>query len=331
MTLKEFQRGGLMSNSSALGSVVPTAKITLPGGKIELKRKRLVWSTDVDHVKQVDPPEFLLDHFVQLWEGDDATILRFAQKWGPLRIDRHGSPLWSNRYRPRNKLPQKFHRSGSEPIAAWRFFSRRAYSVLRIAADLYRGQRGDKDDWRYLSSEAGGNPEDFFGMGNWIIRGMLPSGIPFPDANEIPLPVDWLRNQISGELSSWLNRYEVDLRVVWKETPQIEFSYGSFLLSAVALQMTLAVLREHSVYTCSECGVPYSRGTRKRPKTGDANFCDKCGRTAAVRQAQERRRGKIAKAREMRAAGSSLRQIASGLDTSLETVKRWLGEATTNG
>jgi DNA-directed RNA polymerase subunit RPC12/RpoP len=326
MTERKFSFGGLGNASGALGAAIPTGKIVIPGGAMDVKGNRLLWAFDFDQVKEVSPPDTLLDHFVQLWEGDDAAILRFARKWGPLRIDKRGNLLWSNRNALSGKSWDKFPKSGSDSLDAWRFFSQRAYSVLRIAAALYRDSRGDIADWKYLSSEAGGRRDEFFGMGDWIIQGMLPNGIPFPNVNTIPLPVDRLRNQIAGELSNWVSRYEVALRVVWKETPQIELSYGGHLLSAVALQLALSVLREHSVYTCSGCGRPYSRGSRKRPKTGDANFCEECGRTEALRQAQERRRKKINNARALHLSGTPTKKIALDLNSSIETVKKWIGE-----
>lgn len=324
MTGREFRFSGLIDGSGRLGAAVPTGTIVIPGGPIELERDRLKWSIEVDKVEWVTPPDSLLTDFIELWNGDDRGILRFAKRWGPLRIDRHGNRLWSSLYVPTGSSRTKISSSGSDSLQAWRFFSRRAYAVIGIASALYQGSQGDPEDWKLLSSDAGGVRADFFGMPDWAMKGMLPGGIPLPGVNDVPLPIDRLRDQISGELGVWLSRYEVALKVVWKETPQIELSYGGHLLSAVALQLTLSILRERSLYTCSGCGVPYSRGARKRPKTGDANFCEKCGRTEALRQGQERRRRKIEKAREMYAAGQSVAVISVELKSDAKTVRNWL-------
>jgi len=299
MTQREFDTAGLLSRNGKLGSTVSSGKLLHLGGPIEVRNGKIVWSLDPYSAKEIEPPETLLDDFVNLWEAEDAIILKFAKKWGPMRINRRGD-LLASRYRFTKTTLQ-----GSEPLTAWRFLSHRAYSTLRIAADLHNQSRGAPADWEFLSSDHGGKIGGFLGMPNWATRGSFRGsyftgailGPESPGYEDIPWPISELRRQVAGELNAWLTRYEVGLRTTWEETPQIHLTYGASILSAVALQLTLAVLKEHTVYTCSGCGLPYSRGKRKRPKSGDANFCEKCGIQEAWRQAQARRREKQKKAK----------------------------------
>lgn len=331
MTLNEFQLAGFTNTGGVIGAAVPTGKLLHPGGTMKIQGNALVWTCDIPKSREITPPDSLLDDFIQLWDSDDRTILRFAMKWGPLAIDRKGNrPSVRREVQDRTRAAAKKAlekvRGGPnfEPLAAWRFFSRRAYSVLRIAAALYNGDRGDIEDWKFLASDAGGDPKSFYGMPNWRMLGMK-DGLPDP-SNKEPYSVERLRYQIAGELNTWIERYEVVLTAMWRkhETPRIEISYRGHLLAAIALQVTLAVMKEHSIYTCSGCGVPYSRGDRKRPKEGDSNFCEKCGRTEALRQAQKRRRERIAIAKKMSIAGDPVEDIATKLGTSVETARKWV-------
>lgn len=48
-------------------------------------------------------------------------------------------------------------------------------------------------------------------------------------------------------------------------------------------------------YVCSGCGRPYFR--RRKPTFGISNFCPSCGRKESLRQAQQRRRDKVAQSK----------------------------------
>lgn len=132
--LRSFHRCG-----SALGKAGSRWRYHCPP-KIRLAGDHLSWSLRCEGTppKAVRPDREMLNSFVTLWERDPAALLKFAGKWGVLFLDSAGRPGHSLR-------PET-----NEVIDSWRYWSRRAYSVLRIGANLRRRQLGDPDDWRAL-------------------------------------------------------------------------------------------------------------------------------------------------------------------------------------
>jgi hypothetical protein len=100
----------------------------------------LRWEFRAERVEWKNPSEDLLDQFSSLWQKPNRSIVAFASKWGPLRIDEQGQRTVSHQD------------AGSEPLEWWRYLSRRAYSVQRIADALDHGRIGDDEDWDFLSS-----------------------------------------------------------------------------------------------------------------------------------------------------------------------------------
>jgi hypothetical protein len=76
--------------------------------------------------------------------------------------------------------------------------------------------------------------------------------------------------------------------------PRVELK-GSELYGALAIQLLMAVSRSSGVETCDGCGKFYT--PTRQPREGDHHFCDECGRKAATRLAQQRRRAGLAKPR----------------------------------
>jgi len=278
----------------------------------------------------------MFEDFIRLWEYAPDRILRFAEKWGPLRIDRRGYPLVADQFAQKSARGRWLNGRG-EPLSAWRFFSRRACAVLKLAAALERGDRGSDEDWSYLASDAvpGSDSKTYsrdhlFGMPNWMLAGWgLGAHLPAP-YNQQPLPVAWLRRQISGELSHWMGRYRVALSVDWlSDSPkmQIQYQAGATVLSAIALQLTLAVLKQKALMTCSGCGFPYSRrAPRKMPKAGNLNFCDDCteGNKGSNRESQRRHREKKKQVFGLQAAGIAPAEISRQTGVRIETVEKWV-------
>src|SRR5207249_2826811 len=84
------------------------------------------------------------DQFLQLWRSTDpAEIQQFAKKWGRLDVDPKGRFLGGKR--------QSIEGDGiQEPLEAWRYFSRRATSVLTIIGKLQKDQTASGEDWASL-------------------------------------------------------------------------------------------------------------------------------------------------------------------------------------
>src|ERR1035438_5060451 len=111
------------ARSGPKGAKVPSGSIVIPGGLVSIgPGKMLQWELDSKRVRRKTPSEKMLNHFVQLWQGRPKNILAFAERWGPLRINAEGAPVDSL--------------SGSEPLAAWIFLSRRAYRSEEHTSEL---------------------------------------------------------------------------------------------------------------------------------------------------------------------------------------------------
>jgi len=284
-----------------LGRDVPSGKIFHPGGPIQLKGDRLLWSFDHDKHHHKAPSKGLLDDFIALWKGDGVAILAFAQKWGPLRVGEDG-------------IFQPGAPRGEEPLDLWRFYSHRAYAVLVIAAGLKAGEPVSESDWAQLSDQDASGKErgeaKFFGMPKHARREPVfrPEGISWSGR-----PIDPFRI-IAGEVTEWMTRFAVGFRVVWDGRKwKTEIAYGnSSILSAIAFQLALKAAQVDTVYICSGCGFPYIR-VKRRPNARQGNFCHKCGRDEATRQADRRRQQKAADARRLHAEGLPLSEIAARL------------------
>jgi hypothetical protein len=66
---------------------------------------------------------------------------------------------------------------------------------------------------------------------------------------------------------------------------------GGFLFGALVLQLMSAVTRTAGFAICSECGMAYVPS--RQPRRGQQNYCEGCGRPAALRHAQRKRRSRL--------------------------------------
>ncbi|MCH8269203.1 MAG: helix-turn-helix domain-containing protein, partial [Acidobacteria bacterium] len=103
--------------------------------------------------------------------------------------------------------------------------------------------------------------------------------------------------------------------------------YHGFLFRALAFQLALVFTSSRSIYFCTACGNPYLR-MRDAPRRGNANFCERCGRKAAVSLADKNRQQKRKEARRLHAEGVSITCIAAQLDTKPKTVRNWVKQQT---
>lgn len=301
---------------SKRGRVVPGGTIFVSGGLVEIDGPLLRWRFDETHVKHVSVPGSLIDGFIRLHEGSDEEIRHFAQEWGPLRVQLDGS------------LSRGLE--GTDHLDAWRFFSSRAAAVMRLSQELSENRRGEESDWLQLSARDGSTrPTQFWGMGNWARRELV-----LDDREGFRwggrLSVSRLKSTLAGEVSEWLERFAVSLRLEWSDRLrwELRLHHAGLLLSAIALQMALSIAGG-TLWTCSGCGYPYNRTARK-PNVGKPNYCPRCIETP-LKVADERRREKIRAARRLYADGASIRKIAKQLgvrntvrSAAEDTVRRWI-------
>jgi len=296
------------------GRRISSGIVVSPGGLISLgPDDTLLWEYDKMPWKR--PPDDLLDRFIVLWQKRPREIISYAEKWGTLRIDSKGNPI--------DAL------SGSEPLGDWRFLSRRAYAVLRIAKDLEKGRSGDEEDWQMLSTNWTRSTASWVDPPNELFRAL---------GNHLRWEFDdrpgkgWFNNQIeygkatiAGEVSNWLKTFTVYMRMEWNPRWQLEMYYRGRMLGAVALQLALAVADAESLFTCNGCGRPYIRSKQRKPNAGQANFCSECaGRRKPQREAEKRYRENRREARELATQGVPVMEIARRLDRTAAVVRGWL-------
>lgn len=125
---------------------------------------------------------------------------------------------------------------------------------------------------------------------------------PFPDRLVTPEETrdpSWVvkrqRNALTRRTQYWLTELaDVGLRFSWDDKaggPTIKLAgERSDLFGALGLQLMFAMSGSGGFVTCSGCGAPYT--PRRQPIAGRRHYCQNCGRTAAIRDAQARFRAK---------------------------------------
>lgn len=304
----------LRPTNERLGRRISSGILVPPGGLISLgPDDTLSWK--FGNVQWKRPPDDLLDRFIVLWQKRPRDIISFAEKWGPLKIDAEGNPLQAQ--------------SGSEPLAAWRFLSRRVYATLRIAKALENDGTGGEEDWALLSTNWTHSTEGpvaapsrlFAAMGNHL-RWEFDDR---PGKGGFQNPVEYAKATVASEVSGWLQKFMVTMRMEWKPRWQLEMYYQGRMLGAVALQLALAVADAESLFTCNGCGRPYIRSKQRKPNAGQANFCSECaGRRKPQREAEKRYRENRREARALAAQGVPVVEIARRLDRTLPVIRGWL-------
>jgi hypothetical protein len=270
-----------------------------------------------DRYRRVRPDREMLTRFAQLWNETPQSILRFARKWGGLKIDKRG--------RPANPIGS-FERR--ESIWDWKYYSRRAHAVLNIAANLRLGKLGAIEDWvalHGLVSHSGDFLADLHRFGPFMLEGFVGTRYPLVLRKGFKRSIADEKYILSLEATVWLRLGRVTF-VVGVEPAgwNLEVDYGGCMLGAVALQIALVLADASSLYKCSGCNEHYIR-KKKAPKRGQSNYCDKCGRRKALQRADQTRRGKMAAARRLsRVDGVSISEIAKRLNSRPTTIRRWV-------
>jgi hypothetical protein len=313
-----------------LGSSVPNGTVFIPGGPVTLQPgDALSWEVHWKKVTFKTPTCGMFDSFIKLWDEADERIRQFAERWGPLSIQGDGSHLGALDIDPIDPWISR----GVDDLKAWRYFSRRAYAVLKLASKLTRGEPGDETDWEIIASPHPPGPArrnvcavSPFRMPNHPRRRQFISanGLEYGE----PLDLEGKRRVIAAEIHAWLEKFGVTLTMNWgpRFSWQLEIFYRNWLLSAIALQLALRVMRADGLFVCSGCDRLYGRIGR-RPNTGDKNYCPRCGRATAVEEAGRRLRQKRADARRFHREGKSAVEIARLLKVrKVETVRGWISK-----
>lgn len=279
-----YQLAGMSNDAGKLMSPIQ-ARPYASAESIRLIHDRLIWTAEwnlasdpvLDHMvserKKSDPQ--LLFKFTKLADSPPADILEFAKKWGVLGICKHDLP-YTHIPPPLVETPIKFwcvpreNKNGEywESVKAWRYYARHALAMVRIAANLHRNRPGEIEDWNTI----GGFDAD---SDDWV-RGVS---------------VNNDRIFLATQVSFWLEIGNVRPKFEWRDNITT-ISFDAHLFGVLASQLLLLVSRTKGLGFCSNCGDPFVPVNR-RPKEGQRNYCAKCGRKAALRDAQRDRRRRL--------------------------------------
>jgi len=213
----------------------------------------------------------LLGEFVQLEEGADKEIWRFAKKHGMLGLCKHGKPP----YHLRGTFCSPLEAEG-EKLAAWRHYASRAGSLLRLASEISANRIGARGDWNTLRSRR---------FGSWRRT---------PTPREwTPEDPHWRRELVVSEVSRWLVQCWIRPAIAWDE-PNPTFRLRSdTLIGVIGISLLTAILKRGGLATCAACGSPYV--PKRKPAPGRNQFCEHCGKgkKAAKRLWAQKRREAI--------------------------------------
>jgi hypothetical protein len=222
----------------------------------------------------------LLYEFVRL---TDATILRFAQRWGPLGLCReHGLPVlhkWRSVC-----LPAKRRDEFGEDVSQWLKLIARVKAILSIRAELSRGRIGSPRNWRTLYGDdpLGPSIDDRRHLLAWSVSGLLDA------ANVRPMvfaePQLGIYFGAPGIIDMLAARAEPLHEKYWEW-----LSNSGTLYANLSIQLAFAVTNGLGLGTCDACGNFYQPS--KAPRAGERHFCQKCGKKAAFRIAKRIARG----------------------------------------
>lgn len=296
-SFRDYESGRL-GRPAQLGELNVPEQVALNDG--------LLWFTWGAEPRTVPVPDDLLERF--LLAGSDSAILALATKLGPLCFDATGvvglqiqREAW-----PLGAL------SGTIDLLSWWHGTRRQFqALLRLAISLRESDQPDAKAIEELGQ---------LGMrfGHTELLEKASSHKHRPENVRLVAELD-LVNHISAlvgicglapvlRVSNWGKRHAQfelafqDWLVTWNwvglahsrddRIPRV----GVSLFGALLVKL-LSAISGSGFSSCSECGDVYV--PKRKPRAGEAHYCSKCGREAAVRAAGVRyRERRLAQAKE---------------------------------
>lgn len=260
--------------------------------------------------REARPEPGLLESFAALADASDEEILRFAGKWGFLKLCRHGLPMRHEGRIAIGKDACVF--TGKESLTAWRLYSRTAGLVLTIAARLLDGESGGVAEWAKLYPETIEAIDD---VALWLRSEEERLASVFLDHRDVeegrlffrsmvtrsdPSALAYQRNELARFVSRWLELADVRPALRWGTPTSVEVEFEAVpasLFGALGVQLMAMLGRSNPPRRCDACGRFFSPA--RRPSTGKRRFCSRpeCKReavNAAKRDARARRAAGLA-------------------------------------
>lgn len=272
---------------------------------LQLTHSRIGAARLIRGARQVPPGTGLLDGFAKLGDAPPGRIGDFALRQGVLGICEHGLPC----SHALECTPLGWDGQGGwEQLARWRYYARRARSLLIIASRLH-GQ--------FRQTGAGElapcTKEELEPLKRELAKVLLAAGRLGPRPRLVPH--DWWQ-MIADVVNEWLAIGEVRPRLLPTETtvpgppklvlaPQWRVHGPEFpLFGQLGMQLALAVTKERGRVYCVSCGEPFDPSTRRQ------KYCKTCGRAAALRDAARRYRADLRRKAEAKTEARRLRERA---------------------
>lgn len=305
MTEKKPENSTALPDSDSRSALASKVVFDRTRTKARIEDAHIVWDPPNGFASGhgAEPPDRLVYDFAGLTIRTDEQLLRFAGKYGPLHLCKHGYALGHRQgdFNTRcyeldtgyeDLAPGQCFRLkwlARESIEAWRRYIRRAAGILTVTDRLHGDKRANQDEWSWLLD---GTKEGLLASNPLIVA-------------LAAQPHRTLRDQrktLAFAVNHWLDECGVGISIAWPQSgldfrlgPSNPFGLGhSSLLTAIGVQLLYAVLRQARMFWCSDCGGPYP--PKRWPRDGENHFCEDCGTKAAAkfaaREYRERQRRK---------------------------------------
>jgi hypothetical protein len=250
----------------------------------------LLWESGAS--TDAETPSDLLDRFANLAGADDASVVAFAARWGPLfympdnrghggcRACQLAAGLW-----PLGEYEYPPH--GAEPIDAWRRLVGDVVGVLRVAAAYHRDEYVTDATWASFRNI---RVERLSDLGGEYVATSLPSR---PGQLIQPPPPRWDGAGFLGPPAQLVGAFtnllleRVRLRAYMapdgRPTARIE---PAGLVGALGLQLMQKISKTAALALCAGCARSFT--PKRKPSTGRKAWCDAC-RVAKIPERQASR------------------------------------------
>ena len=260
LAILDMEAAGMTDKSEhILTGSLPFGQFSIPQ-HIYLIGEYLYFWDDLGYSRDTASDAGALDALVRIKTPDD--VLRFAHRYGPLGLCKHGLPPMHRGSRYQDE------------------FVDGEWVGVTDTGEWNPASGGDERGWCPPC-----NPESikrWLAYSNLALSYLnLAAGLKTDKA----LPARGLRQGfLKDGVNEWLGDAGVRLELNWSGgEPELTLTGGG-VFGALGVQLLTAVTH-HSLAVCSGCRKPYLRKARK-PKQGERNFCPDCGSKVASRLRQ---------------------------------------------
>ena len=243
----------------------------------------------------------VLDAFGGMVEGSAEDFRRFAERFGaPHLCSNHllplhhppthgaiaGDPEWPCgilRLPGNPTKPSTF----VIPVELWRLYAREVQAALEVAAALHRNRTGSAEAWAMLML----GPSSVFRK-HLVQRNPGPTWPSEDTPDERTLANR--RDLFGCVLDGWLQLSAIRPAFRWPPNhkhPGIHLTGGG-VHGAVVRQVAFVAANVNGLAVCNGCGRAYVP-VKRRPSATRSSWCPTCGKAAADREAQRRRRARL--------------------------------------